>query len=154
MRRASCTVRRTTAGGIVFCWLNIILPIVFGTVFYLLFRPDTYISKFFYHILQVQPVTPIWMQKLPEGLRIAFCNFIPDILWAYALTFTITLLWNGALINSAVSFSICVFFEIMIEVCQKVGIIAGTFDWLDILFEICATVFAALIITIMKEKKE
>ena len=79
-------------------------------------------------------------------------NFLPDILWAYSLTFAVALVWlpeEKVILKVLV---ICISFEIGVELSQKIGLISGTFDWLDIIFEVCATVLGALIIKAKKGK--
>lgn len=138
----------------VFYWCNIISPILVGTVAYLLFRSDTYISQTLYRLFPwLKNCSLEYLEQFPWIT--ALCrNFLPDILWAYALTYAVALLWLPERKISWQVLMICIPFEVGVELCQKVGFMSGTFDWLDIILEICATVLAALIIKAKKEKEK
>lgn len=127
---------------------HIILPIAIGAMLYVLFRPDTHISHLVYDLLRI--TAPQFVKDIPPWLTLICRNFIPDMLWAYALTAVLLFILND---NGKYSLFICIFFEIFLEVCQKWGIVTGTFDMLDILLEVCTTAFAALIITFDKGSK-
>ena len=121
--------------------LNICIPLVTGAIIYFVFRPDTYISDFFRNVfvLPTLSVSPGWFS---DFLR----NFACDVLWAYALmiaVFAVSKKSDKRLIVTAV---LCIAFEIAIELCQNIGIISGTFDVLDVIFEIIATIVAVIII--------
>ena len=110
------------------------------------FRPDTYVSQALYNVIGVSVDGIITKDALPTWLLLFIRNFLGDISWAYALTFTIGYIWltpGGRMIPV---FGIVTIFEIGIEVLQKVGIIPGTFDWWDIFLEICITAFVMLLI--------
>lgn len=130
----------------IFYWLNILVSLFLGLAIYVFFRPDAYVSQALYNVMGVSVDGIITKDALPTWLLLFIRNFLGDISWAYALTFTICYIWltpGGRMIPV---FGIVTIFEIGIEVLQKVCIIPGTFDWWDIFLEICITAFVMLLI--------
>jgi hypothetical protein len=78
------------------------------------------------------------------------------MLWAYSLTFTVFLILGFKYESLKPTLIICAVFEVSIEFLQKFGVIPGTFDFLDILLELCVTIFAVIIIffTLRRAKNE
>ena len=135
--------------------LNISASLVIGLIIYLCYRPDTYVSQAVYNLLGISPDIGVFVKLLPTWLLLFIRNYLADIIWAYALTFTICyILWNQ---NKSMFpiFGIVAVFESCIEVSQKVGIMSGTFDWFDIFLEICISALVMLVIkTKYKEKQK
>ena len=130
----------------VFYILNIIIPIVLGTLLYICFRPDTYISKmiciFFgakWQLKWLLDFMPYWMQGI-------VCNYLCDMLWAYAYVFSVTFVLGFESAGMFSIFILCSIFEILIEIFQKNGVIFGTFDILDIVLEVCVTAIGVALI--------
>ena len=131
---------------------NMLVPLLLGTALYILFRPDTYIALFFYKLLDIEKQS-LADTIVSSGWFGAVCrNFLPDILWAYVLTFGVGAVWRDAGGFPISTVIICAIFEAVFEFGQGIGLWSGTFDWWDIGLEICATVLAALIINSRKEK--
>jgi len=80
-------------------------------------------------------------------------NFLSDIFWAYSLTHTAFFIFHTERKHGVGVFLICVAFETAIELFQKANILPGTFDILDILFEICITAFVTQLINIIFKEK-
>ena len=137
-------VSRIKAKRNVFFVLNILLSLVIGLTVYVFCRPDTHVSKIVHNLLGVSPEV-----VLPEWVMSFLRNYMADVLWAYALTFTVIYILGSGFLT----FAIVAIFEICIEVSQKVGIMSGTFDWVDIILEVCISALVMLLInTIQKEK--
>lgn len=120
---------------------------------YLCFRPDTYISQSVYNLFGLEGEAFGLEGVVPEWARGFFCNFFSDMLWSYALAFTVYLIL-GAFNRSFVStLFICAVFEVGMEALQKIGIISGTFDFWDIILEVFSTVIALLIIKLHFREK-
>ena len=125
-----------------FYLLNIGIPLVLGLGIYLFCYRTTYINSVF---------TQVFGFSLPYiYYDNAFHRFITcwacDILWAYALTFSLYpcfKVFKRPLIITCVTSSI---FAVIIELLQINGIMNGTFDILDIVFEIVAIILATIII--------
>ncbi len=122
---------------------NILLPLTLGTHIYALYRPDTWISVQLYRLTGFQAHTP------PLFAAGIFRNYLPDMLWAYALSFSVGSIYR----SGKVSFALSTIFAASLELLQRPGILPGTFDWMDIILEVCITALAALIIE-SHEKKE
>ena len=135
--------------------LNISISLVIGLIVYVCYRPDTYVSQAVYNLLGISPDIGGFVNWLPTWLLLFIRNYLADIIWAYALTFTICyILWNQKKSMFPI-FGIVAVFEICIEVSQKVGIMSGTFDWYDIFLEICISALVMLVIkTKYKEKQK
>ena len=138
----------------IFYCLNILVSLILGLAVYVCFRPDTYVSHVVYNVLGVSVDGIIPTNGLPAWLLLFIRNYLGDISWAYALTFTIFYIWLGMDGKLVTAFCIVTAFEIGIEVLQKTDIVLGTFDWWDIFLEICITAFIMLLIKILhKENK-
>lgn len=133
----SCKLKRT-----VFYTLNITVPLVAGFYIYLVFRPDSYIVK------AVQPLGIGFRNNYPDFHPFFrfIRNFIPDILWAYSMSFAVFAVLAPPESRTAVPAAICICFGILVEFFQKIGLFHGTFDLLDILFEAAAILLSTLII--------
>lgn len=140
----------------VFFGLNIIVPLLAGVFLYLWLRPDTYISAYLYKMLSLSVENFQFGFSLPYQLNSFLRNFSCDMLWAYSLTFTVFLILGFKYESLKPTLIICAVFEVSIEFLQKFGVIPGTFDFLDILLELCVTIFAVIIIffTLRRAKNE
>ena len=136
----------------IFYSLNILFSLVLGLIVYVCWRPDAFISQVVYDVLGVSPNIGAFLNALPDW-AILFCrNFLADILWAYALTFTTCYIWRSIGKSMFPAFVVTATFEVCIEFFQKIGLMSGTFDWLDILLEVCVSAAIMLLIkTIHKE---
>lgn len=137
---------------ILFCLCNIFVPLVLGTVLYVFLRPDTYITSLFYKLLQIEEYSIFEKIALPGWVEVACRNFIPDILWAYALTIAVGAILQEKRVFPVTTVVICTLFDFVVELGQKIGLWSGTFDWWDMGLEFCATVLAALVIKIKRRE--
>ena len=114
------------------CLFNSIIALCAGTLIYILFREDTYIHRFLFLDSTVirTPVTDF----------ISF--YFADGLWAYALFFSLELIWKNRMISFASSFSFCMIWEAL----QYLGIVGGTFDFLDLITYLAAIIVAVIIL--------
>lgn len=128
----------------VFTLINIVLPLAFGGLIYVITRPDTYISQWVYRVLHLSISSNVVKNVLPRWLWLFLCNFSADILWAYSLTFAVYAIFHDCSRCMYLVFTVCILFEAGVEILQLFGILNGTFDCLDIAFEICATAIASL----------
>lgn len=129
-----------------FYWINIIIPIVLGTIVYILFREDTYISIIFMKIMKEVGIEIALPHNLDNPIADFARNHLCDILWAYALTFTVVLAGDFQKKQMIIPFIISAVFGISMELLQKFDIITGTFDYWDIVFQVIASVCAIIII--------
>lgn len=107
---------------------NVVISLGLGLLNYQLFRPDTYLAELGRKVLQIDLAEKIRnIGLLIPRITMFLKNFASDMLWAYALFFTLFCVTedNRAIIVAAL-FSLCM------EGLQKIGIVSGTFDWWDI----------------------
>lgn len=129
--------------------LNIIAPLLMGVSIYILFRPDAYISNRFLSFLKIHTET----NTISSGRFVrALCNYVPDFLWAYSLTFTTALIFGQSFIERVQAFFVCIVFETAIELLQRFGLISGTFDVWDIAAEAAASLSALALISEYEER--
>ena len=122
-----------------FYLLNIIISLVIGLTVYVCYRPDTFVSNVVYKMFGTRPDVEMYTSMLPQWLTIFIQNYLADILWAYALTFTVSYIWLDQSGSALQVFGIVAVFEFFMEFSQKIDIMPGTFDWMDIVLEICIT---------------
>ena len=144
---------RSTMRHIFYC-VNILASLILGLAVYVCYRPDSYVSQVVYNIFGVSFDNIIPANVLPKWLLMFIRNYLGDISWAYALTFTVCYIWltpSGRLLPA---FGIIATFEVAIEVLQLIDVAPGTFDWLDVFLEICITAFIMLLIKIKLKEKQ
>lgn len=125
---------------IVFCLSNCIFSLLAGTLIYVFVGGNTYINK----IIMLHPM-PKNDTVLGELLR----YYLVDALWAYALTFSLSVF-----INRICAGIIAFLFGLIWEICQKYSIIPGTFDIIDIIMYLTASMLAVLIIHLNKRRNK
>ena len=129
--------------------LNIILPLFLGLYIYVLFRKETYIA------VLIQELTGItfhpWFD-LPSWIEAFLRNYLSDFLWAYSLTFSVSFVL-GHTANKAICFAICACTAVLFELFQKLNVVQGTFDIMDIIVELIAIVLALQFRKIEEDKK-
>ena len=130
--------------------LNILIPLFLGLVIYCSIGSGILISRLICRVLPFACFKggggPVW---LPSMVR----NFFPDMLWAYSLTFAVAAIVLGEGKYVPLVAIICSVFEVAIEISQLSGLISGTFDLLDIILELSATMVALSIIELKLEGK-
>lgn len=118
-------------------FINIFLPLAVGLCIYLLFYNGTYLNSMFGIELNF---------KANSFFGIFMKSWACDILWAYSLTNTLYLAlyaFKHRILFSAI-LSICI--ATVFELLQLFGKVNGTFDILDIIFQIAAVISAAGVI--------
>lgn len=130
---------KTTCRYVRFCLIHSITALLIGVAIYIFFREHTYINSFF------------GLQKISSRdslLLDAISFYLPDFLWAYSLTFMLALFCEHRL--SGVISSL---FGVVWEIMQRIGAVSGTFDMIDILMYITASMFAVLILLFNRRKR-
>lgn len=133
-----------------FYFVHIVLPIAFGFCIYLFFRDATLMTAWLKRTLSISKVF------IPDSVFSVFALFyFPDFLWAYSLTFAIALVLPSASTRHIPILILSGGVEFAVEMLQKIGIINGTFDFLDFLVEVAASTLALrLIIQFERRKNE
>ena len=120
--------------------IGIIIPLVIGLIIYLVFSPNTYITKTIWHVLNVDnPFAGIDVTEMPVIVKLSR-YYLCDVLWAFSFTnMLIMVLWQK---NSKNGFYIALSFSIIIELSQIFFL--GTFDVCDIFVEVFGCFMALL----------
>ena len=125
-----------------FCILNIVLPLVIGTIVYVHVKPSAPISQLIYFLLHIE--TPVLNIK-PTGIHRFIQYYLCDILWSYSLTFALSLyLGKDRLL---LAYVIAASFSTMVEVLQLLPQVLGSFDIFDIIVQLIACTIGIHIIT-------
>jgi len=124
---------------------HVIIPIFIGGTIYFFFRSPKPLMFKWIHLFQmsngfdkIRHLTFTTNLQIPTWMIFSF----PDALWEYSLTAFMIITWKESLISSAAIFwmSLCPVLGIALELGQKIGIIKGTFDLVDLLFIIIASI--------------
>lgn len=110
--------------------IKVFLPVLLGGLFYIYFAPNTYFVRFIAYNLGVNEGinTDIRNNQILTFIR----NYGLDMLWSYSLACSI--MWITS--KKQTSLIIASFFSIGMELLQLVNSKLGTFDILDIIFEL------------------
>lgn len=135
---------------ILFSLVTIIIPLIIGGVFYYIFCSDVYFVKIIdnYTNLNMHITSEVCENMWFRILR----NYLIDYLWAYAFTNALFLVFDSNNTGIVASCICSVFIGSALEVLQLIGIVSGTFDVWDILFEMLGAITATFIIKIIRRK--
>ena len=126
--------------------MNILVPVIIGAVIYYLVSPDVMFVKMADKLLFGGIHITTEAEYLPF-IRI-IRNFLPDMMWAYALTFTVFLVFCSERKGLLKSFIVSFVFSTIMETAQLLPFVAGTFDVMDIILETLALAVAVMVIYI------
>ena len=117
--------------------------ILAGLTYYYLY-PDVLFVKRIDHIFRIKRHIPDFRFALWKPIR----NYMFDFIWAYSFTSALLLLLAHGLNTKQKRqlLYVAFVFEIVIETMQLIPKIPGTFDLLDIVIEIIASICAILIL--------
>lgn len=121
--------------------LNIIIPLFVGLLIYVFLKQGTYINVF----LKKYGISP-YIAVSDNLLFSIVKNWLCDFLWAYSLLFSINFALKKVKNSILLSAAITLFLGIALELLQKIGLMGGIFDFLDIAAESCAVLLAIIII--------
>lgn len=125
-----------------FLFANITIPLFIGLVIYLFFYKSTYINTVFENIFEFSLPYLYFNNSFHRFLTCWAC----DILWAYALTFSLFLCFKNFRKTILITSVLSILFAVSIEILQVIDVVNGTFDILDIIFEISAIFIAVIIL--------
>ena len=126
-----------------FYYIHIWVPLIIGLFIYLSFGRETYIASL---ILRHFPWKELPAACFPSASVSFIRNSMCDILWAYALTFSVFLVMAPDLHLVPMTPVICIGFSALLEGLQLADSFPGTFDPLDIVLETITIVIAYSII--------
>lgn len=142
-------------GRLAFWMLNILLPLLIGTLIYLFYRPTTLLV---FKWLDLIPLLKQVILNSRSTLHYPLGSFIiyslPTGLWSYSAHVTIFQIWEGnKCISKYLWISAFLFMVYFSEIGQAVGIVSGTFDLKDLVVLIFST-FIAYIATSGRKNEE
>jgi len=124
--------------------INIVMPILVGSVIYYLFSPNVLFVKRIDSIIGLN-----YHIKLSgnSNLVLEFIrNYFLDMLWAYALVIALFYFIGNNAASLSKIFLIAFSFSVALEILQVTPIAEGTFDLYDITVELLAEIVAVFII--------
>ncbi len=133
-----------------FSLISVIAPLIMGGIFYYIFCPEVYFVKIIDNCINLnmhitsEVCENMWFRILR--------NHLFDYLWAYAFTNALFLVFdnnNKGILGSCIC---SVLVGSVLEGLQLVGMVSGTFDIRDILFEMLGAITATFIIKIIRRK--
>lgn len=116
--------------------VRVFLPILLGGLFYIFFAPDTYFAEF---AAQNFGISGVIKADTENNQILTFIrNYGMDMLWSYSLASSV--MWITG--DKKISLIVSSFFSAGMEFIQLSDSRLGTFDVLDIIFELCAVLIA------------
>jgi len=131
--------------------LNVILPLILGVFLYVLYRKGDLIifewlnNSYISGLQKYMGIGLKWSFKLPNWIIYSF----PDGLWAYALSYTIIIVWNKSMKPVVLVLLTCLL-GVSVEIFQLLKIISGTFDLVDVALSVIAVISAYLAVNYKK----
>lgn len=123
----------------IFFIVNTIFPLLVGTIFYLVFKPNAYMSQI---LMKWLPLNTNYSLSSQNALAVLIQNHLCDMLWAYALMMTLCFTaFDANKVRPPIIIE-CFIFEISIELLQYCGFLSGTFDFADIAAELLSNLMA------------
>ena len=113
--------------------INIIIPLFIGFIIYCTVNKSTYISE----ILNI-PVSINITGVFGLFVKCWLCDMLWSYAFVFALSYALSAFRHPVLIAAIIS--LCI--GIVLELLQLFGIITGTFDILDIIFELAAVLLS------------
>lgn len=116
---------------------NVFFPLALGLSIYVFLYKNTFLNSFFPFTINIQSDFFVY---------IFIKSWLCDMLWSYALTFSLFIVlfsFKNRLLISAIISSIL---GIICEIFQLANVFSGTFDILDIFFEHIAIALAICVI--------
>jgi len=127
-------------------FFQVILPLLLGSVIYLLFREKILATKLFYWISE--PVFSIRSSNQTGAKDFLFKTFVgslPNALWVFSFTRLYLLIWRKKKKLGLVWFFLAFFVSILLEIGQYFGFIIGTFDLIDLVLVVIAGLLSLLL---------
>jgi hypothetical protein len=136
---------------------HVLLPLITGTLIYLIFRNKSIIMfRWFDSLLLTAPI---------EFLRNSFHQYrslipdwiiysLPDGLWIYALSMSLFFIWGNDYLKTSIWLVIALLLAPSLEIMQYFHFLPGTFDWRDLIIYIIASFSGVLIIKLKLQKHE
>lgn len=131
--------------------LHLILPILVGSLIYLLFRSKNILIFNNLKAIHLDVIIDNWRDKFKFFKPydwVVFC--LPGGLWMYSYIYAIGLSWKNTIDRKSIIWYILpLFLAISSEFCQYFKFIRGTFDWQDVA---SYTLFTGIALLFLKPK--
>ncbi len=126
--------------------LNIIFPMIVGLLIYVFLRPPNIIFvQYIGFIDKLSFISEIKMYLSKMSIPNWFIYSLPGAIWVYSLTYFMGMLWIPQKTKwKYLWISIAPILAITYEIGQKIHVILGTFDLLDMFFILFGYVLALL----------
>ena len=124
-------------------WLSVILPLIIGLGIYIIVDNNSYLYKLFGAALyRFSFMNDLHAFAENNSVFIFLRCYICDFCWAFSLEGCVFLIFRNERRGLLISAVISIVFSVFIETLQYFNIIIGTFDFVDIIFEIIAVLLA------------
>jgi len=133
------------------------LPVILGGLIYLTYRTDTLLMFGWFKKIELSNLI-IFLRSNEHLQRLAIPNWVkfslPDALWLFSFIYILLLLWDFN-INRQSEFWIFLapIIGLFSELGQLIGIIPGTFDIVDVLLLVLATLLPFISVNNLKSIK-
>lgn len=122
-----------------------ILPVSIGGLIYLTYRTDTLLMfKWFDNFLFSEIISLIRSNHFIQSIPIPewFKFSIPDAFWLFSFTYFLLKIWEFKICFSSIIWILLTpLIGILSEIAQLTGLLPGTFDIIDLIFLIFASIF-------------
>ena len=129
-------------------YINISVSMIIGSLIYYLISPE---------VIFVEKISSMTGWKVNIGYENNVIkiirSYVPDILWAYALMFSLVVITGNKTAGIWKMYIVAVLFSTIIEMLQLTGMFKGTFDIVDIIVELMAEIIAVFIIKVHYEEE-
>ena len=129
--------------------LFIVIPLLIGLLIYIFADNGSFLHDWFTDHFGAMVSQRIYNYLSKSSIIVFLRNFLCDCCWAFSLEHSVYFILRNSRKGLFESVIISIVFSLFIESAQFFGIILGTFDFLDIIFEITAIVFAGFTIYFM-----
>lgn len=143
-------VKNTANREVLFYMLHIAIPLLIGASVYIWASEDSYWGNW------VSAILPITKIQVNSGVLTVLRNWGCDFLWAFSLFFAIALSIKNHPASTRKSGLLALTVATATELLQLVhvpGLKCGTFDFFDIIAQLCAVCFGGVILHLYRRNK-
>ena len=131
--------------------IHIIFPLTIGGIIYISFR-STYLKMFIWFKQIGVGDSVLTLRHQLSGIESILPRWIylslPDGLWVYSFTSALLIIWENQFRNAKFWLVFPLLTGIVTEIAQGIKLYPGTFDILDLVFSIIASLLSIVIINI------
>lgn len=120
-------------------FFNAFAPLAVGLIIYLKMKQSSYISQFVLQYIEVIEYVPKTI------LGVTARNWGCDFFWAYSLNSVLFYFLRPFKHKAFIAFGLTALLGVILELLQLYGALSGTFDVLDMIFEIIGAVISGIV---------